>query len=387
MAVDTEPRDTQKETANDVVSTSATEVPNDEPLPSPFPSPLPSPLPNSSAEVLPNNVPFDFDSYISDLFPGTELLRNNLPDTDPLSNVEHFVFPEHSQAPPAPEMSFDSLDTFLGLSATPSAVNGASTFLTSPQDISMPDVGISLESNGDNTIWSGSFAWNNFSDLSSSTSSTDLVSDPISDFSLSQFNINGSSEMSTSPSYSFPQFTESLSSLHQSSIDSAGSLSHSGSSATRVNSPLIPSSTISGSDSVAANTSNVMPVFGAAISNEPFILSNQKQQKPAAFPQVSTEASASSSLDASREQLLRDIPRPARSRKPTGSREVKTLVDAEKSPPSWQVQSLAAMRDPTFGDIWSTVLDKWDTLEVILSREKNSVRSADSLIVPTHPVF
>ncbi len=33
MGVDTEPRDTQKETANDIVSTSATEVPNDEPPP------------------------------------------------------------------------------------------------------------------------------------------------------------------------------------------------------------------------------------------------------------------------------------------------------------------------------------------------------------------
>ncbi len=92
MAIDTEPRDTQKETANDIVSTSATEVPSNEPLPSPLPSLLSSPLPNSSAEVLLNNVPFDFDSYISDLFPGTELLWNNLPDTDPLSNVEPFVF-------------------------------------------------------------------------------------------------------------------------------------------------------------------------------------------------------------------------------------------------------------------------------------------------------
>ncbi|SJL06450.1 uncharacterized protein ARMOST_09787 [Armillaria ostoyae] len=64
-----------------------------------------------------------------------------------------------------------------------------------------------------------------------------------------------------------------------------------------------------------------------------------------------------------------DIPRQARNRKAPSSREITTLVSIEPSLPPWQTQTLASMRESTFGTDWDAVLEKWDALEAILIRE------------------
>ncbi|KAK0471667.1 hypothetical protein IW261DRAFT_1571720 [Armillaria novae-zelandiae] len=71
-----------------------------------------------------------------------------------------------------------------------------------------------------------------------------------------------------------------------------------------------------------------------------------------------------------------DIPCQSRNRRPTGSREVKTLVDTEQPTPDWLLQCLTSMQDPTFGDDWVKLLVKWQQLKEMLSKAKLTVHDA-----------
>ncbi|KAK0463398.1 hypothetical protein IW261DRAFT_1575651 [Armillaria novae-zelandiae] len=65
-----------------------------------------------------------------------------------------------------------------------------------------------------------------------------------------------------------------------------------------------------------------------------------------------------------------DIPHQSQNHRPTGSREVKTLVDTEQPTPDWLLQCLTSMQDPTFGDDWAKLLVKWQQLKEMLSKAK-----------------
>ncbi|KAK0458066.1 uncharacterized protein EV420DRAFT_1643412 [Desarmillaria tabescens] len=203
-----------------------------------------------------------------------------------------------------------------------------------------------------NNVWSDSF-WNSYGHISPGPS---LLNPTYSSYNSSQTESSTSSmafTSSLSPSFvappSFPSTESSMSSMAFTSSSSVA--------------PSSFPSTIMPSEDV--EMSEVETISDLATKN--------KQQEPVQSNRASAEVHPRTLSNRSAEQVLAPvIPQQARNRKPPGPREVKTLIGSEQSTPVWQLQSLASMQDPTFSDNWAKLLDKWDALETILSKEKSS---------------
>ncbi|KAK0458138.1 uncharacterized protein EV420DRAFT_1479892 [Desarmillaria tabescens] len=196
-----------------------------------------------------------------------------------------------------------------------------------------------------NDVWSDSFSWDNYGHTSPDLS----LPNP------TYLNYNSSQTKSSMSSMAFAS-SLSLSSIAQPSFPSAKSSMSS--MASTSSSSVVPSSF----------PSTIMP-------SEDVVMSEVETMSDLATKnnQTSAEVRPHSLSNRSAKQASAPvIPWRARNRKPPGPREVKTLVGSEQSTPVWQLQSLASMQDPTFGDDWANLLDKWNALETILSKEKSS---------------
>ncbi|SJL12519.1 uncharacterized protein ARMOST_15946 [Armillaria ostoyae] len=336
MDVDTVARDVPEMAGNDDLPLLPDDPPQgksssdtvDEPLPDePIPDEPPQgkssadePLPLLSPNRLPDfPFPLGSNSDIDLLLAAWNTSQSSIPSDDSMYN-------------PSSQNSFQN-DALSFQFPQGNPVYRDPTFLQLLQNNSFPVISefqpnIPAPSSSDD-IWSGSFSWNNYNHIS------------------------------PGPSLPNPTYSNYISFQNESNMPSMAF-------------PLTPS-TSSAASSFPSATMQSKDTAMSEIETTSDLATKNQLQEPTRSNQASAEVHPRSLSKRSAEQAPAPvIPQRARNRKAPGPREVKTLVGSKQSTPVWQLQSLASMQDPTFGVDWANMLDRWSSLETILSKEKTS---------------